>query len=161
LTLAFIQLVFAEDDSRTKRLVNAWQGKKGVLIHVAKEEWAISITKAINSSEPASFFVDTDCGPMYSAWSLAAKGIPMALAVMSQLGLMIDANSNFSQDYVQSLYPSDAATDIRQFCAQPDTIMTGPSLSQYGPKNITTLGCPEHDEDCKFIAAGVSPGLGQ
>eukprot|EP00516_Mucochytrium_quahogii_P002065 CAMPEP_0203748030 /NCGR_PEP_ID=MMETSP0098-20131031/3017_1 /ASSEMBLY_ACC=CAM_ASM_000208 /TAXON_ID=96639 /ORGANISM=" , Strain NY0313808BC1" /LENGTH=420 /DNA_ID=CAMNT_0050636641 /DNA_START=2326 /DNA_END=3588 /DNA_ORIENTATION=+ len=162
-TLVFTPLVLAEDDSRTKRLVNAWQGKKGLLIHVAATEWAENVANAASNGTDAPFYIDNDCGPMCSAWSLASKGIPMAPATLSQLGVMIDAGSRFSEKYVQSLYPSDAGTTLRQFCAKKAHPTEGPSLSSfgtYGPPGITTVGCPEDDDDCKFLAAGGSPSLG-
>mmetsp|Transcript_3202 Transcript_3202/g.6810 ORF Transcript_3202/g.6810 Transcript_3202/m.6810 type:complete len:349 (-) Transcript_3202:11-1057(-) len=75
---------------------------------------------------------------------------------------MVDADSQFSNEYVQSLFPTDAATTARQFCARGAGIGEGPlikALGTYGPGGITTVGCPEDDDDCKFLAAGGTPGV--
>jgi len=154
-------LVLGDDeDSRLAKLVNAWEGK-GVLVHVASTGWATDVLNQTSSGSDAPFSIDNDCGPMCSAWSIVAQGIPMYAAVFSRIGIMVDANSSFSNEYVQSLYPTDAATSARQFCAEGDP-MSGPHITElgtYGPPGITTVGCPEDDDDCKFLAAGGSPGF--
>mmetsp|Transcript_36904 Transcript_36904/g.59986 ORF Transcript_36904/g.59986 Transcript_36904/m.59986 type:complete len:384 (+) Transcript_36904:3052-4203(+) len=130
----------------------------GVLMHGAFKEYFQLAVKSMKSSTTPTLPIDADSGPLAQAWSFMKTGTPAGLFPIAPVGIFVGQNTTYTSTYAQSMTPMNAFSNVRQFCSLPEkdgfrTELSGMQL-QYAPEGFNTSGCPETDDECKYVAAG-------